>query len=109
MPLIPAPIAKRRMPSALIASAAVFGGIFPALFSPSVSRTIARLFDFLSVQPVRRRRHRRTDRRPVLDQADPHPLEILQEPIMIEGQRTNDIGPAGKGDDPDPIVRPGFR
>ena len=49
MPLIPAPIAKRRMPSALIASAAVFGGIFPALFSPSVSRTIARLFDFLSV------------------------------------------------------------
>ena len=27
---------------------------------------------------------------------------------MIEGQRTNNIGPAGEGDDSDPIVRPAF-
>ena len=62
---------------------------------------MARLFDCLSFRRFARRGHGGTDRGPILDQADPDPLEILQEPIMIESERTNDIRPPGESDDPD--------
>ena len=60
------------------------------------------------IQAVGSRRHGRADGRAVLDQADANALQILHEPIVIERHRTNDIGPAGKGDDADAIVRPAF-
>ena len=65
-------------------------------------------FRFLVRQTIRRRRHGRADRGSVFDQADPHSLEILQKPIVIERQRTHHIRPPGEGDDPDAVVRPGF-
>ena len=60
------------------------------------------------VQPIRRRRHGRSDGGAVFDQADPHALEILQEPIVIQRHRADDVGPAGERDDADAIVRPAF-
>ena len=39
--------------------------------------------------------------RPIL-----HSLEILQEPVVIERHRADDVRPSGKGDDADPVVRP---
>ena len=36
------------------------------------------------------------------------PLEIFQQPIVIQRHRAHDIGPAGKRDDADAIVRPAF-
>src|SRR4051794_32716189 len=62
----------------------------------------------LVAKTVRRCCHSRTDCRPVFYQPDFHPLQIFQEPIVIERHGTYDVRPARKCDDPYPVVRPAF-
>ncbi len=67
---------------------------------------MTRLFDALSFKPIRRGRDARTDGGAVFDHARADALEILQEPVVIERHRADDVGVSGEGDDPDPVVRP---
>ena len=60
------------------------------------------------VQPVRRRCHPGSDRGPVFDHAGLNPLQVLQEPVVIQCHRADHVRAAGEGDNPDPVVRPAF-
>ena len=50
----------------------------------------------------------RPDGRAVFDQADPDALEVGDQPVVVEGERTDQIRAPGKGDNPDAVVRTAF-
>src|SRR5438445_13454097 len=57
------------------------------------------------VQPIAGCGHGRTNGSISFDQSDAHPLELLQQPIVIERHRTDDVGLSTQSDDTNPVSR----
>ena len=92
---------------ALAASAAASGEILPVLFMPSVSRMTTLDFAVRDAQAVDAGGDGRADGGAVFvadSRADA--LEILLQPVMVERERADQIGGAGKGDEADAVVGP---
>ena len=86
----------------------MFGGIFPGIiFAIGQQHDRAALGMFV-VQPIRRRGHGRANRGAIFHQPNSNALQILHKPVMIQRHRADDIGPAGKSNEADAIVRPTF-
>ena len=62
-------------------------------------------FCFLVLEAVGRGSQRRANGRAVLDKTDFRPLEILQEPIVVQRERADQIRAPGKGHDTDAVIR----
>ena len=62
----------------------------------------------LIVQAIRSRRHGRTNGGAVFHQSNSDALEILQKPVVIEGERADDIRTTGESDDADAIIWSAF-
>jgi hypothetical protein len=60
------------------------------------------------IQPISCRCHCRPNCGAVLDEADTHPLQVLQKPIVIQRHWTYHVGTACKRNDSNTIVRPSF-
>src|SRR5262249_3135316 len=60
------------------------------------------------VEAICSRCHSRANSGAVFDKADPYSIKILQEPVVIQRHRTNDIWTTGECDNADAIVWPSF-
>src|SRR5882757_2507548 len=58
------------------------------------------------VQPIAGSGHSRTNGSVSLNQSDAHPIEILQQPVVIERHRADDVRLSTKSDDTNPVVGP---
>src|SRR6266576_329897 len=56
------------------------------------------------VEPIAGSGHSRTNRSVSFNQSDAHPIEILQQPVVIERHRTDDVGLSTKSDDTNSVV-----
>ena len=83
----------------------MMGDTLPQLFWPSVNSTTTLDFPGLVAQAIQAGGNRRADRRAVINTADLHAVEILQQPIVIERQRADEIRRMRELDHADAIVR----
>src|SRR3954454_7543486 len=62
----------------------------------------------LVVQPIAARSHCRSNGGAAFNEPDANTLEILQQPVVVERHRADDVGRCPERNDADPVVRPAF-